>query len=90
LIAIGFFIYGPVMLIGVHALDLVDKSAAGTAAGFTGLFGYFLGTSILANMVGGYVIENFEWNGYFMMMVAACIVTIVLMALTIKRKKKAT
>ena len=38
--AIGFLIYGPVMLIGVSALDLVPKKAAGTAAGFTGLFGY--------------------------------------------------
>lgn len=35
--AIGFLIYGPVMLIGVSALDLVPKKAAGTAAGFTGL-----------------------------------------------------
>ena len=33
--AIGFLIYGPVMLIGVSALDLVPKKAAGTAAGFT-------------------------------------------------------
>ena len=38
--AIGFLIYGPVMLIGVSALDLVPKKAAGTAAGFTGLFGF--------------------------------------------------
>ena len=41
LIAIGFLIYGPVMLIGVHALDLAPKKAAGTAAGVTGFFGYF-------------------------------------------------
>ena len=41
--AIGFLIYGPVMLIGVSALDLVPKKAAGTAAGFTGLFGYLPG-----------------------------------------------
>ena len=33
LIGIGFFIYGPIMLIGVHALDLAPKKAAGTAAG---------------------------------------------------------
>jgi len=39
LIAIGFLIYGPVMLIGLQALDLVPKKAAGTAAGLTGLFG---------------------------------------------------
>lgn len=87
LIAIGFLIYGPVMLIGVHALDLVKKEAAGTAAGLTGLFGYFLGTSILANVVGGYIIENYNWNGYFMLMMAASMVAIILMALTIKRSK---
>ncbi len=33
LIAIGFLIYGPVMLIGLQALDYVPKKAAGTAAG---------------------------------------------------------
>ena len=32
LIAIGFFIYGPVMLIGVQALDLAPKNAVGPAA----------------------------------------------------------
>ena len=47
--AIGFLIYGPVMLIGVSALDLVPKKAAGTAAGFTGLFGYLLGSAVFAN-----------------------------------------
>ena len=36
---IGFFIYGPVALTGVQALNLVPKNAAGTAAGFVGLFG---------------------------------------------------
>ncbi|MCK5400209.1 MAG: glycerol-3-phosphate transporter [Flavobacteriaceae bacterium] len=88
LIAIGFLIYGPVMLIGVHALDLVQKEAAGTAAGLTGLFGYFLGTSILANIVGGYVIENYEWRGYFIMMLAASIISIGLIALTIQKTTK--
>ncbi len=88
LIAIGFLIYGPVMLIGVHALDLVSKDAAGTAAGLTGLFGYFIGTSILANIVGGQVIENYGWQGYFWMMICASLVAIGLISLTIKRKKK--
>ncbi|KRF51663.1 hypothetical protein ASG97_07195 [Bacillus sp. Soil745] len=50
LIAIGFLIYGPVMLIGLQALDLVPKKAAGTAAGLTGLFGY-LGGSVAANAI---------------------------------------
>ncbi len=87
LIAIGFLIYGPVMLIGLHALDLVSKDAAGTAAGLTGLFGYFIGTSILANIVGGYVIENYEWRGYFIMMLVASVVAIGLIAMTIKKSK---
>ena len=43
MIVIGFLIYGPVMLIGLHALELAPKKAAGTAAGFTGLFGYLGG-----------------------------------------------
>ncbi len=44
LFAIGFLIYGPVMLVGLQALELVPKKAAGTAAGFTGLFGYLGGS----------------------------------------------
>ncbi|MCL4156606.1 UNVERIFIED_CONTAM: hypothetical protein GTU68_042662, partial [Idotea baltica] len=87
LIAIGFLIYGPVMLIGVHALDLVHKDAAGTAAGLTGLFGYFIGTSILANIVGGYIIENFEWNGYFILMLVASVLAIFFIAMTLKEGK---
>ncbi|MEN8156802.1 MAG: glycerol-3-phosphate transporter [Bacteroidota bacterium] len=90
LIAIGFLIYGPVMLIGVHALDLVSKDAAGTAAGLTGLFGYFIGTSILANIVGGHVIERYGWQGYFWLMICASIVSIGLISLTIKKRKKTT
>lgn len=87
LIAIGFLIYGPVMLIGVHALDLVDKSAAGTAAGLTGFFGYFIGTAFLANILGGYVIDKFEYNGYFILMMLASVISIGLIALTIKKTK---
>ena len=87
LIAIGFLIYGPVMLIGVHALDLVKKEAAGTAAGLTGLFGYFLGTSILANILSGYIIDNYEWQGYFILMIAASIISVGLISLTIQKTK---
>lgn len=37
---IGFFVYVPVMMLGVMSLDLTSKKAVGTAAGFVGLFGY--------------------------------------------------
>lgn len=55
MIVIGFLIYGPVMLIGLHALELAPKKAAGTAAGFTGLFGY-LGGSVAASAIVGWLL----------------------------------
>lgn len=81
LIAIGFLIYGPVMLIGVHALDLVPKKAAGTAAGLTGLFGYVGGTTI-ANAGMGVVVDWFGWSGGFIMLLISCVLSIVFLALT--------
>ncbi|WP_290093810.1 phosphoglycerate transporter protein PgtP, partial [uncultured Muribaculum sp.] len=76
LIGIGFFIYGPVMLIGVQALDLAPKNAAGTAAGLTGFFGYFFGTAILANIVIGYVAGSVGWDWTFVLLLAACALSI--------------
>ena len=88
LIGIGFFIYGPVMLIGVHALDLAPKKAAGTAAGFTGLFGY-VGGAVGASVILGYVIDMSGWNAGFGLIVGACVVAIVLLALTMRHSKHA-
>ena len=88
LIAIGFFIYGPVMLIGVQALDLAPKNAAGTAAGLTGFFGYFLGTAILANIVLGTVADRAGWDWTFVLLIGACLLAIVFMAFTCKREKE--
>lgn len=90
LIAIGFLIYGPVMLIGVQALDLAPKKAAGTAAGLTGLLGYLVGTAILANIALGYFVDLYGWNAGFYMLIAACILSIVFMAFTYKEENKKT
>lgn len=87
LIAIGFLIYGPVMLIGVQALDLAPKNAAGTAAGLTGFMGYVLGTAILANVVIGYVAENVGWDWTFILLLIACALSVFFMALTYKEEK---
>jgi len=86
LIAIGFLIYGPVMLIGVHALDLAPKKAAGTAAGFTGLFGY-LGGALFANIAMGHIVDVWGWDGGFYILIAATIISILLLTLTLKRKE---
>ena len=82
LIAIGFLIYGPIMIIGLHALDLVPKKAAGTAAGFTGFFGYVFGSAIAGTGVG-WIADNWDWNGVFITMVVCCVMTIAFSALTL-------
>lgn len=86
LIGIGFFVYGPVMLIGVHALDLAPKKAAGTAAGFTGLFGY-VGGAVGASVVIGYVVDASGWNAGFSLIVSACIIAMILLGLTMRHSQ---
>jgi OPA family glycerol-3-phosphate transporter-like MFS transporter len=80
LMAIGFLIYGPVMLIGLQALDLVPKKAAGTAAGLTGLFGYF-GGAFAANIAIGAAVDRFGWDGGFWLLFASCVASVLLFAL---------
>jgi MFS transporter, OPA family, glycerol-3-phosphate transporter len=82
LFAIGFLIYGPIMIIGLHALDLVPKKAAGTAAGFTGFFGYVFGSAIAGTGVG-WIADHWGWNGVFVTMVACCILTMAFVAMTL-------
>ena len=89
LIIIGFLIYGPVMLIGVQALDLVPKKAAGTAAGLTGLFGY-LGGALFANIAIGYIVDHFGWNGGFIVLTISCVLTMFFTALTWNHERKLT
>lgn len=80
LTAIGFLIYGPVMLIGVAALDLVPKKAAGTAAGLTGLFGYIGATC--AEFGIGTVVHYFGWNVGFIVIIAAAVLSVLLLLIT--------
>lgn len=86
--AIGFFIYGPVMLIGVQAIDLVPKKAAGTAAGLTGLFGYFIGDLLANAALGALVDKQKSWDGSFIVIVASCLLAIFFTAFTWKREKQ--
>ncbi|MCC9295387.1 glycerol-3-phosphate transporter [Clostridium sp. WLY-B-L2] len=81
LASIGALIYGPVMLIGVSALDLVPKNASGTAAGFTGLFGY-MGGEVLAEVAMGSIVDKFSWNGGFILLMVSCILSIIFLSFT--------
>ena len=89
LIAIGFLIYGPVMLIGVQALDISHKKAAGTAAGLTGLFGY-LGGAVLANSLLGIIFDHFSWDGGFILLIISGIISILFLIMTDKKIKPNT
>ena len=64
MITIGFLIYGPVMLIGLHTPGTGTEKAASTAAGFTGLFGY-LGGSVAASAIVGFYCGLFRLGWRF-------------------------
>ncbi len=83
LLAIGFFVYGPIMIIGLHALDLVPKKAAGTAAGFTGFFGYAFGSAVAGTGVG-WIADRWGWHGVFGTMVVCCLLTMFFSWLTLR------
>jgi OPA family glycerol-3-phosphate transporter-like MFS transporter len=85
LITIGFFVYGPIMMIGLHALELVPKKAAGTAAGFTGFFGYAFGSAIAGAGVG-LIADRWGWSGVFLTMIACCLLSMAFVSLTLRRK----
>ncbi|QIV94234.1 MFS transporter [Allofrancisella frigidaquae] len=78
--AMGVLIYGPVALIGILALDLVPKKAGGTAAGFTGLFGYFLGT-VGAQAVIGIIATYLGWNAVFIFLISSCVLATILLSI---------
>ncbi|WP_298768281.1 MFS transporter [uncultured Shewanella sp.] len=61
--AIGFFVFGPQMLIGVAAAECSHKNAAGAATGFVGLFAYM--GAALAGYPLARVLELYSWTGFF-------------------------
>lgn len=68
---IGFFIFGPQMLIGMAAAELSHKKAAGTATGFAGWFGY-AGAACGAAPFGA-ISHHFGWQGVFISLVGCAV-----------------
>ncbi len=87
LVLIGFCIYGPVALVTIQALNLVPKTAAGTAAGFVGLAGYLIGDSLLSKIVVGGIADN-SWNAANLTMVIGAALGILLCVMTLKSEKQ--
>lgn len=71
LIFIGFFVYGPQILIGVASADFVSKKAIGTANGLAGIIGY-VGSSLSGVCVGA-LIDNYGWSAAFIFFIVTAI-----------------
>ena len=92
---IGFFVYPPVMLLGVYGLDLTSKKAVGTAAGFIGLFGY-VGRTVQAKGFG-WIVDHYGslygleagWNLVIYAILGCTILSIILLAFTWNLKPRA-
>ncbi len=83
----GFFVYPPVMLLGVSALDLTSKKAVGTAAGFVGLFGY-LGRAVQGTGLG-WLSETYGWDSVMYTIYAAIVLSVLLLSFTWKLRPRA-
>ena len=74
----GFFTYGPQALVGVASANIATKVAAGTATGFTAVFGYL---STLVSGVGvGWVAKNWGWQPVLWLLAGAAVCGLVLFA----------
>lgn len=76
--AIGFFIFGPQMLIGMSAVELCkSKKAAGSATGFAGLGAYF--GAATAGYPLGKTTQVFGWEGFFLTVGLCAVASIALL-----------
>ena len=75
-------------LVSIQALNLVPKNAAGTAAGFVGLFGYLLGDAILSKLLMGTVAQTSGWGFTFVLLCAASMVAMFLCIMTLKSENR--
>lgn len=75
---VGFFVFGPQMLIGMAAAECAHKKTAGTATGFVGLFAY-LGAA-LAGYPLALITQTFHWTGFFVV-ISCCAFAIALLLL---------
>jgi OPA family sugar phosphate sensor protein UhpC-like MFS transporter len=63
LFCVGFFVFGPQMLIGMAAAECSHKDSAGAATGFVGLFAYM--GAALSGYPLALVLETYGWSGFF-------------------------
>jgi len=67
---IGFFLYGPQMLIGLCGAEIVGRRSVGASEGFLGWVAY-LGAAN-AGVPLSYLVQAYGWDAFFAVMVGAC------------------
>lgn len=71
---IGFFVFGPQMLIGLAAAEYVDKKAACSANGFVGWWGY-IGAAAAGYPLG--LLIDYSWTWYFVILLVCSVLSCV-------------
>lgn len=72
--AIGFFIFGPQMLIGVAAAELSHKKAVGSSTGFIGWFAYSGAAS--AGFPFGKIATDYGWEMFFVVLTVCSLIAV--------------
>ena len=86
--AIGFFVDGPLVLIGGVMLSRVTaKESVAAAAGFSGFWAYALGTSLGANIGAAWLVEKYGWNWLYMACIASSLIAMTLVAVCAKKER---
>jgi len=75
---IGFFLYGPQMLIGLCGAELVGPDSVGASEGFLGWIAY-LGAAN-AGIPLSIIVKDYGWNAYFSTLIGACFLALLLLS----------
>ncbi|EFN51043.1 hypothetical protein CHLNCDRAFT_141550 [Chlorella variabilis] len=75
---IGFFLYGPQMMIGLCGAELVRPESVGASQGFLGWVAY-LGAAN-AGIPLSIIVKDYGWGAYFTALLAACGAAVLLLA----------
>eukprot|EP00884_Botryococcus_braunii_P006797 jgi/Botrbrau1/16118/Bobra.7_2s0080.2 len=75
---IGFFLYGPQMLIGLCGAELVGPESVGASEGFLGWIAY-LGAAN-AGIPLSIIVKTYGWEAYFVALGVACAMALLLLA----------
>lgn len=75
---IGFFLYGPQMLIGLCGAEIVGRRSVGASEGFLGWIAY-LGAAN-AGVPLSLLVQQFGWDAFFFALIFACVIGMFLLA----------